>query len=305
MRVTQSMISGNMLRNLSSSYARLDKYNDQLASGKKINRPSDDPVVAMKGIFYRSDVTQVEQYQRNLSEAYTWTDASDDALDKVTSSLQRMRELAVQGATDTNSVDSRKAIASEINQLISHYVSLGNTQIGDKYIFNGLDTTAKPVKYNVNTLANGDIDTSNIVAGNFYTNNSDYNAEVSNGVSVAVNVNPSKIFDDTTIMKLANLNNALNNNNTTGIQSALSDLDGIIQDVLAARTKVGATQNRVEMIDDRLGSQEVIANRIMSDNEDAEIEKVITELKIQESVHNAALGVGARIIQPSLIDFLR
>ncbi|MFP3359319.1 flagellar hook-associated protein FlgL, partial [Planococcus sp. SIMBA_143] len=59
------------------------------------------------------------------------------------------------------------------------------------------------------------------------------------------------------------------------------------------------------MIDDRLGYQEVIANRILSDNEDADIERVITDLKTQESVHRAALGVGARIIQPTLMDFLR
>lgn len=303
MRVTQTMISSNMLRNLGSSYSKLDKYNDQLASGKKISRPSDDPVIAMKGIYYRSDVTQVEQYKRNLSEGYMWIESSDDALDKVTQSLQRMRELAVNGANETNSVGSRQALAAEIKQLITHIGSVANTQVGDKYIFNGLNTTQPPVNMTVNTAADGQIS----LAGTYPdgTTYNSFNVEVSRGVSVSVNTDPNNMFDQTTLNKLVALHNGLQTDNTATISNAITDLDGILNSVLTARTKIGATQNRVEMIDDRLGTQEIIANRIMSDNEDADIEKVITDLKTQESVHNAALGVGARIIQPSLLDFLR
>ncbi|WP_430510013.1 flagellar hook-associated protein FlgL [Gottfriedia solisilvae] len=303
MRVTQTMISNNMLRNLGSSYSKLDKYNEQLASGKKISRPSDDPVIAMKGIYYRSDVTQVEQYKRNLSEGYMWIESSDDALDKVTQSLQRMRELTVKGVTETNSVESRQAIASEIKQLITHLGSLGNTQVGDKYIFNGLNTTQQPVNMNVNTAADGQIS----LTGTF-PNGTTYNAfnvQVSRGVNVSVNTDPNNIFDLNTLNKLASIHNGLQTNDTATIEAGIPDLDAILNSVLTARTQIGATQNRIEMIDDRLGTQEIIANRIMSENEDADIEKVITNLKTQESVHNAALGVGARIIQPSLLDFLR
>jgi flagellar hook-associated protein 3 FlgL len=303
MRITQSMISNNMLRNLSSSYGRLDKFNDQLASGKKINRPSDDPVVAMKGIYYRSDVAQVEQYQRNLSEAYNWIESSDDALDKVNSTLQRMRELTVQGASDTNSVASREALAAEVKQLITHIGSLGNTQVGDKYVFNGTNTTQQPLNMTMNTAGDGAI----TLSGTYPTSvsYSPFNVSVSSNVNVSVNTNPMGIFDQATLQKLVDLHNGLQINNTSDIQIGLGELDKIIQNVLTARTHIGATQNRVEMIDDRLSSQEIIANRVMSDNEDAEIEKVITDLKTQESVHNAALGVGARIIQPTLLDFLR
>lgn len=303
MRVTQSMISNNMLRNLTSSYSKLDKLNNQLASGKKINRPSDDPVIAMKGMYYRSDVNQVEQYQRNLSEAYNWIESSDDALDKVTNALQRIRELTVQGASDTNSKESREAQAAEIKQLINHVASLGNTQVGDKYVFNGLNTTQQPVDMIMTTAADGTV----TISGTYPTSTSynPFNVSVSKNVNVPVNTDPMNIFDQTTMQKLINLHNGLQSNTSSAIQTGLNDLDQVLQNVLTARTKVGATQNRVEMIEDRLGTQEIIANRIMSDNEDAEIEKVITDLKTQESVHNSALGVGARIIQPTLLDFLR
>ncbi|WP_088070584.1 flagellar hook-associated protein FlgL [Gottfriedia luciferensis] len=303
MRVTQTMISNNMLRNLGNSYSKLDKYNDQLASGKKISRPSDDPVIAMKGIYYRSDVTQVEQYKRNLSEGYSWIESSDDSLDKVTQALQRMRELAVNGGNEANSASSRQALAAEVKQLIGHIGSLANTQVGDKYIFNGLDTNKQPVDMTVTTAADGQIS----LSGTYPTSTTykPFDMQVSKGVNVPINADPDNIFDITTLNKLVSLHNGLQTDKTADIEAGIADLDNILKSVLDARTKIGATQNRIEMIDDRLGTQEIIANRIMSDNEDANIEKVITDLKTQESVHNAALGVGARIIQPTLLDFLR
>ena len=77
MRITQSMLANNTLKQIARSYANLDKYQTQLSTGKKITRPSDDPVVAMKGIAYRSNLAEVEQFKRNFSEAYNWVENSD------------------------------------------------------------------------------------------------------------------------------------------------------------------------------------------------------------------------------------
>ena len=101
MRVTQSMLSSNSLRNLSESYRKMGKYQDQLATGKKIARPSDDPVVAMKGMTYRTNLMEVEQYKRNFNEAYNWVENTDSALDQATSALHRIRDLTTQASNDT------------------------------------------------------------------------------------------------------------------------------------------------------------------------------------------------------------
>ena len=71
MRITQSMLSNNMLSNLSNNYEKMAQYQDQISSQKKINRPSDDPVVAMKGITYRRNLQEIEQYKRNFSKRIT------------------------------------------------------------------------------------------------------------------------------------------------------------------------------------------------------------------------------------------
>src|SRR5690554_2462218 len=131
MRVTQSMLSGNMLRNLSNSYAKMGKIQDQIITGKKVNRPSDDPVVAMKGINYRTELNNVEQYARNIGEAYNWLDTTDDTFDKIGSALHRTKELLVQASSDTLTNEDREKVNSEFQQLREHVRDLANTKIGD------------------------------------------------------------------------------------------------------------------------------------------------------------------------------
>jgi flagellar hook-associated protein 3 FlgL len=301
MRVTQGMLTGNMLRNLSASYARLGKYQDQLATGKKINRPSDDPVIAMKGMIYRTNLTEVEQFKRNFSEAYNWIENSDAALDKAMQALQRIRELVVQASNDTYESSQRASISEEIKQLTEHLASIANTKVGDKYIFNGTDTLTQPVDLN---------QTPPVVS----TNTNEVKIELSKGIYISVNVNPTKVFNYDNTAKgnglfsdLESLNNDLNDATKSGkdINQYLGYIDKHINNLLSARAELGARLNRIELMEERIDQQEVIANRILSDNEDADIERIITDLKTQESVHRAALGVGARIIQPTLLDFLR
>ncbi|WP_121663634.1 flagellar hook-associated protein FlgL [Metabacillus litoralis] len=302
MRVTQSMLANNSLRNLSKSYANLGKYQDQLATGKKINRPSDDPVVAIKGMFYRTNLTENEQYQRNLSEAYTWLENSEAGIEQVTEITQRIRELVVQGKNGSNSPEDLNAIGVEIGQLKEDLIGVANTQVAGRYIFNGEKTLTAPIGDNGFTT-----DADGKKQYTFTQNTSSYNVEVSKGVQLKVNVNSQNVFSK----DLFNVLEELESNLTDGVgilengDQILEKLDMHIQTITSERAELGARYNRLELVDSRLSDQEVIANRILSDNEDADIERVITDLTIQESIHRAALSAGSKIIQPTLIDFLR
>ncbi|MEK5444505.1 flagellar hook-associated protein FlgL [Fredinandcohnia sp. FSL W7-1320] len=292
MRVTQSMLTNNMLRNLSNSYERLGKYQDQLNTQKKITKPSDDPVVAIKGMRYRTDLKEIEQYQRNLSEAYTWMESADDAMDKMTQALHRVRELTVQASTGTNGPDEKANIAVEIEQLKEHIATIANTKVGNKFIFNGTNTTEAPV----------DLATSNISMSN-----SDVLLEVSKGIHMNVNVKAKDLLQGSNTNDIfTELDHLINDLNSDGdVGKYLDTIDSHVSNVVANRADLGARYNRIELIDERLGSQEVIATKIISENEDAEMEKVIINLTTAEAVHRAALGVGAKIMQPTLMDFLR
>ncbi|MCF6410148.1 flagellar hook-associated protein FlgL [Pseudalkalibacillus salsuginis] len=292
MRVTQSMLTGNMLRNLSQSYERMGKYQDQLATGKRINRPSDDPVVAMKGMEYRTNLTEVEQFKRNLSEVYNWMDNSDAALDEAGQALHRIRELTVQASNGTYEDGQRSAIAKEISQIRDHLIDIANTKVAGKYIFNGNNTTEAPVTGDGAIAATA--------------NDNPVEIEVSKGIKVRTNITPGNVFSQGLFTDLKDLVEKLENGASEDeISAYLSNLDTHMDNNTAERAELGARYNRVEMISDRVAEQEVIASRILSDNEDADMERVITDLKTQESIHRAALAAGARIIQPTLMDFLR
>ncbi|TMU84301.1 flagellar hook-associated protein FlgL [Bacillus sp. BHET2] len=301
MRVTQSMLTANSMRNLSSSYGRMGQLQDQLATGKKITKPSDDPVVAMKGMFYRSNLTGIEQYKRNLSELYLWMENSESGIEQANQGLQRVRELTIQGKNGTLSDEDRKAVATEIEQIKNDLVSVSETKVAGRYIFHGTDVGNSPIKDG--NPADGSAPQ---VADNLGSGSIDaYPVEVSQGVSLKANVNPNNVFNQKLFDTVHNIQKAFESGDDSALDTELENLDSVMNTLSAERSELGARYNRLEMVDDRLAQQEVTANRILSDNEDADIERVITDLKTQESVHRAALGVGARIIQPTLMDFLR
>lgn len=293
MRVTQGMLASNSLRNLSNSYKQMGKYQDQLSTGKKITKPSDDPVVAMKGMFYRSNLSEVEQYKRNLSEAYLWMENSEAGVEHVNEALQRVRELTVQGANGTLSETDKQAVAKEIEQIKKDIMSVANTQVAGRYIFNGTNTSKAPVTDDGEGSPKVDF------------NIGDYSIEVSRGVSLKSNINPENVFGQKLFDTLQGIQESLNGTKQLDFNELLNDLDSQMDSLSAERSELGARYNRLEMVESRIDQQEVVANRILSDNEDADIERVITDLTTQESIHRAALSVGARIIQPTLMDFLK
>lgn len=297
-RVTQNMLNNNMLRNLHKSMGNMDNLQQQLSSGSKINKPSDDPVVAARGMFYRSSLMENEQYKRNVDEAQSWMDMTDSTMDEMGNILKRIRELLVYSGDGAISPDDLKAMGSEVEELKKHMGTLANQQINGKYIFAGTDTNKPP--YDATAKAG---------AGDFVsTNSSPINLEVSQGVFVTSNINAQNLFNfpDNNNNMFTVLNNIINElkagNSATQFQTAI---DNQYNQLLAERASLGASVNRVELIAERLDTQEVSITGLMSKNEDADMSKVITDLKTQESVHNAALGAGARIIQPTLLDFLR
>lgn len=297
-RVTQNMLNSNMLRNLNNSLRNMDKLQEQLSSGRKVSKPSDDPVVATRAMFYRSSLMENDQYIRNVEEAQSWMDMTDSTMDEIGNVLKRVRELLVYSGDGGMAPDDLRAIGAEVEELKNHLGTLANQQLNGKYIFAGTDTDKAPYDPTAN---GGEGDYIN-------TNNSAINLEVSQGVYIRTNVDATKIFNyqsrDGNVFQVLNKIIAELKAGKPAVQFEDS-IDEQYNNLLAERATLGASVNRLELIADRLDKQEVTITGLMSKNEDADIAEVITKLTTQESVHSAALGVGARIIQPTLLDFLR
>jgi flagellar hook-associated protein 3 len=305
MRVTQSMVTNNVLQHISDGYGKISDLQNQLSSGKKITKPSQDPVVATMGISYRTTVNHVDQYEKNVTTATKWTSTTDDALSKVDSVLQRVRELTNEASTDTYTSQQRQAAGLEISQLQQELVTIGNTQAGGQYVFSGSDT-AHP-------LLTQDTATGVVTANQTAVANPNLSVEVNDGIQVQINVDPGKVFTTTAqganslFGDLNGLAAALNSGTATASQISpyLSKIDAHLTEVSNAQADLGARENRITMISNRLESQKSIATDIMSKNEDADYPATIIQLNQQQNVYTAALSVGAKIIQTSLVDYLK
>lgn len=318
MRVTQSMLSNNMLLNLSNSYNKMSELQDQITSGKKITRPSQDPVVAVKGMGYRRDLGRVEQFARNMNEVNNWLESTDEALDQAGNAINRVRELVVNAANDTNTLEDRKKIKQEIDQIRQQFQDIANTRVADRYIFSGTRTQQPVFEDNAINPALGTATTPDPAAIGAVK------MEVYDGIQIQVNTPGIELFGqiNSVLQGVSNLLDGKNIDGTPattpitgkeigdilgGISSTSTgdDITALQNMILDYRAEVGARQNRVEMMENRLSIREVNVTKQLSDNEDVNYAKAISEMTTHESIHQAALSVGSKIIQQTLVDFMR
>ncbi len=300
MRITQSMMSRSMMSNLQNNYKRLDKYQEQMMTNRRLNRPSDDPVGVASALQYRAEISSTTKFEENTEDANSWMAFTDSVLTETTSIIQRLSELAVQGGTDTVPTDARNNIAQEVDQLYQQLVSLGNSQFKGKYIFNGERVNEQPYP---NDPAN--------TPYNLDQGEVDY--QIGAGIYISVNLLGDKVFgasgDTAGLFAVVDkFKTALTDTSAAGtqaIQDIIPQLQKNLENLITAQAEVGGKQNRLEFTMSRLGDLNLNYVSLQSLTEDADMPSVITELKTAESIYQASLDTMARIIRPSLLDFLR
>lgn len=302
MRITNNMLGQNLLRNLETSQGRMDDLQNQMSSGYRISKPSDDPVGIETSLRLKSSISAVEQWKRNADEGLSTMYTTDAALGDMTGMLQRARELAVQGASDTADPTARKSIAAEIDQIADQIRMSANTKIGNKYIFSGTKTDVEPLSS---------------LGGTWQGNDGKLTVEVGNNLNLPISVNGQTLFvnpittnEDGSPTKglfdtLADLSNALKADDGAGVAASLQNIDGNIDNISAHRADLGARTNRMDSIRTQLDSTSLNLETSLSSIMDADMAELIVEYQNQENVYKAALSMGAKIIQPSLVDFLR
>lgn len=319
MRVTQSMLSNTMLRNLGNSYNKMGQWQEQLSTGSKLLRPSDDPVGVTKAMSYRTQLTQNAQYKENLDTATKWLDTTDTSLGSVTSAMTRVQELITQAANDTNQTVDREKMLVEIKQIQQEIHDLANTKVGDTYLFSGTRTNEPLYKTDPTTgevTFNDEAGTDIEAPENGFGES--VNIEIYNDIQLDINTTGAMKMFGKIDEVFTRIEEALSDNDATGadIGSILggtnsvedreyTTIQGSIDLVLKNRADIGAKQNRVDMMSDRLALQKETLTKQKSNVEDVEYEEAITNLITQESIHRASLSVGGRIIQQTLVDFIR
>jgi len=137
MRITQNTIYQNISQNLSAITEQLNNVNEQIASGKRINKPSDDPIGITQALNLKTVLSQITQYGTNINQAQSWLQGTDSALESVQGLISQATTLATQMSTGTYNASDRANAAQEVENIIEQVVQIGNTQVDGRYIFSG------------------------------------------------------------------------------------------------------------------------------------------------------------------------
>lgn len=295
-RVTQSMLTTNVLADLQNVTNQMLQTQNRLSSGKQIQKPSDDPFGTARALQLRADLASNVQYQKNVNDASAWQNSADTALGDIGSLVLRARDLTVQAGNGTLSASDRQTIADEMNQLIDSVKTAANTEYAGTYIFSGAQTTTPPYSF-TDDAYHGDATTLKREIG-------------PGGVQVTLNVAGSSVVGDgstpgSLLATLRQISTDLTANNQTALGTTdLSALDTANNTVTEARATVGATSDRLSTALSRLQQLQQSTTELLSNTEDADMAQLSVEFSQQQAVYTAALRAGAGIIKPSLMDFL-
>ena len=141
MRITNKMMTNNALYNINNNKNLLSNLEQQYSSGKKITKPSDDPIVAVRALKFRTNLAELNQYyEKNIPDALAWMDVTESALNTVNSIITSMNTYCNQGANDYPTAEDRNAIATNLEQLRGQLYQEGNTNYAGRYVFSGYKT---------------------------------------------------------------------------------------------------------------------------------------------------------------------
>jgi flagellar hook-associated protein 3 FlgL len=297
-RVTQRSSSLGVQNNLQRGISSLQALQDKLSSGREISRPSDSPGGTSSALALRADIARLEQFDRNANDGAGWLAESDNALQGSTKVLQRGRDLAISAVNSALNSTDREALAVEVDGLREQLLALSNSSRLGRPLFSGnaLPGAGQPnVAYDNTGTYVGD-------AGKVVR-------PVADGAAVQVNLTGPDVYGpaaSNAFKVLTDLAANIRANNTTAITAAsINDIDTALTRLQTGLATIGARTNQLETLQSRNVVSRDNRTNSLNEIESIDLPKTLTDLKLQELAYQASLSAASRVIQPSLMDFLR
>lgn len=302
-RITTQMTAENLLANINQSLDRISTTQQQLATGKRINQPSDDPYGTSLALQLNGQLSDLTSYANNVTDGTGWAQASNAALTDVTNAVQRIRELVVQAANGTQTQTDIAADGAEVNQLIDQIKQDANTQYNGQYVFSGAATGTQPYQAGSNDAYAGD--TGQIVRTIGPGTQVAVNADLSGVLGTGQTTTGQPAGDGKLLNTLRNIADDMQSGNSGALSATdLSQLDGNLNSLTGLSASVGATVDRLQMASTRIQSLQASDQQVLSNTQDADMAQTEISFSTQQAALTAALQAGAHIVQQSLMDFL-
>lgn len=298
-RVTQQTVQRSTLANLQLNLSTMADMQAKMSSGKKITVPSDDPAAASDMLRLRGELRAQTQYVRNADDGGSWLTTVDTALQSSLSTLRQARDLTVQSGDISLGPASREALATEIDGVRDSLLAQANTTYLGRNVFAG-------------TSDAGTAFTKNAVTGQYAwtgTAVGTVDRRINATTTIRVDANGASVFGDdpsgdTSVFALLD---TISTTLRTGGDATplLSDIDTRMNKMLTQLASVGARHSQVLAAQTELQSSQLTTKTQLSGIEDIDLAETILQLQMQQTAYQGALGAAAKVLQPSLLDFLK
>lgn len=288
---------GEAISDLKTQSAKLE---EEIASGKQVNQPSDDPVSFSAISILKARQARITQYGKTIDALNERLSTEDSVLSQVTNILTRVQELTVQMSNDTYSTADRKAVSAEVDALNKALVSLANTKTSDgSYLFAGYLANSEPFKTtNEKTTYLGDTGRLSLT--------------VSEGTEMEISSSGQEVFMAVktgagTAKSIFEIVNTISASLKRGESPAgsLKDITSAGEHINGYHAVNGARQSRINSVSEQLAADKLATTTRLSALEDTDIEKAITELKQKMTSLDAAQSSFARISNLLLFNYLK
>jgi flagellar hook-associated protein 3 FlgL len=290
-RVTTQMSMAAASARLQAGAARVAELTDQATTLRAIQKPSDDPVGTASSMQVRKEQAAAAQYSRNANDAAAWLATTDSALSGVYSVLNNVRDLTVRAANSgTMSDTDRDAFVTQFRSLKADLEARANTTYGTRSVFAGSSTAAVAYDPATGWAASG----------------TDVSRRVGDGTTVRVDTSGTAVFgsgDDSVFGMIDSIVSDLQNG--VNVNARIGDVDTALGTVRGAQADVGVRHAAALAAQDSLKSATVSLESRRAGIEDVDLAKAVLDLQVQQTNYQAALAVTAKVLQPTLMDYLR
>ena len=306
MRISDWMRTNDSLYTLENRLERLSQYQNMLSTGKRISKPSDDPVGAGNALHFRHRIARNEQHQRNIEDGITHLSFTDGVLDGIGNLLNEAYAKSVQGNNDALTAEDRDVLANEVDQLLEELLSKAKTSFSGKYLFGGYNNDTVP--FEETRDASGLI---TAVTPNANGIDGQVDREIGVGLRETINIGGGELFmpsgagDDSDMFQtLINLRDGLINNDTDIIGQQIDKIGDSIDQVAIHRSTIGSRVNYLDRRLDQLMAAEVNLTESQSQWEDMDVVEAAMLFEQELMAYNAALAAAANVLQMSLLNHL-
>jgi flagellar hook-associated protein 3 FlgL len=297
-RVSLETIINSTIYNVQRSTSSLSKLQEQISTGKKVNRPSDDPAGARRILNLRSEGFRLDQYASNVQLGIQSLNITSSTLQNTADVLSRIQELTIQGVSSTTDQTGRNAIATEINALVESLLQNANSTLAGRYIFAGSAT--KTVPFETTRNSNGEVS-----AVTYKGNREKIEYQVGQSTTVQVNQTGNDVFIDNKLFSsIITIRDSLASGSPLLAQNELNNLNNAHESVLNSVAKAGGVANTLELTANRITDAKFSLSEILSETEGVDITEVVLKLTEQENIYQASLASGSLILRTSILDYL-